>query len=383
MRVIIIFNENYIHRECPRVKKFHVIFSLMLALMLALTGCVSSTNNNGNTASPNNEGNNEEATNEQESGEVNVYTSRHYEADQMLYKKFEEETGIKVNVVEGKGEELMERLNREGDATNADVFITADAGNLHQAKEAELLQAVESDVLAENIPEKLRDVDNQWFGLTKRARVIVYDKERVSPEELSTYEALTEPEWKDRVVVRSSENMYNMSLLASFIDLMGRDQAKEWAQGIADNMARDPEGGDRDQAKAVVAGEADVAIMNTYYIGVMLNGADEEEKKVAENVGVFFPNQETTGTHINISGAGVTKHAKNQENAIKFIEFLSGEEAQGQFAEANSEYPVNENVEPSELLKSWGEFKEQDINLSVLGENQQDAIRIFNEVGWK
>lgn len=383
MRVIIIFNENYIHRECPRVKKFHVIFSLMLALMLALTGCVSSTNNNGNTASPNNEGNNEEATNEQESGEVNVYTSRHYEADQMLYKKFEEETGIKVNVVEGKGEELMERLNREGDATNADVFITADAGNLHQAKEAELLQAVESDVLAENIPEKLRDVDNQWFGLTKRARVIVYDKERVSPEELSTYEALTEPEWKDRVVVRSSENMYNMSLLASFIDIMGRDQAKEWAQGIADNMARDPEGGDRDQAKAVVAGEADVAIMNTYYIGVMLNGADEEEKKVAENVGVFFPNQETTGTHINISGAGVTKHAKNQENAIKFIEFLSGEEAQGQFAEANSEYPVNENVEPSELLKSWGEFKEQDINLSVLGENQQDAIRIFNEVGWK
>ncbi|WP_404469213.1 Fe(3+) ABC transporter substrate-binding protein [Sutcliffiella horikoshii] len=367
------------------MKKFTIILSMMLALMLALTGCVSSTNNNGNSSSQNNGGaeNNEEATNEQEAGEVNVYTSRHYEADQMLYKKFEEETGIKVNVVEGKGEELMERLNREGEATEADVYITADAGNLYQAKEAELLQAVESDVLAENIPEKLRDVDNQWFGLTKRARVIVYDKERVSPEELSTYEALAEPEWKDRVVVRSSENMYNMSLLASFIDIMGKDEAKAWAQGIADNMARDPEGGDRDQAKAVVAGEADVAIMNTYYIGVMLNGTDEEEKKVAENVGVFFPNQETTGTHINISGAGVTKHAKNKENAVKFIEFLSGEEAQGQFAEANSEYPVNENVEPSELLKSWGEFKEQDINLSKLGENQQEAIRIFNEVGWK
>ncbi|WP_404462723.1 Fe(3+) ABC transporter substrate-binding protein [Sutcliffiella horikoshii] len=368
------------------VKKFTVILSMMLALMLALTGCVSSTNNNGNSSSQNNNGgteNNEEATNEQESGEVNVYTSRHYEADQMLYKKFEEETGIKVNVVEGKGDELMERLNIEGEATEADVFITADAGNLHQAKEAELLQSVESDVLAENVPEKLRDVDNQWFGLTKRARVIVYDKERVSPEELSTYEALAEPEWKDRVVIRSSENMYNMSLLASFIDIMGRDEAKAWAQGIADNMARDPEGGDRDQAKAVVAGEADVAIMNTYYIGVMLNGTDEEEKKVAESVGVFFPNQDTTGTHINISGAGVTKHAKNKENAVKFIEFLSSEEAQGQFAEANSEYPVNEKVEPSELLKSWGEFKEQDINLSKLGENQQEAIRIFNEVGWK
>ncbi|NLP49725.1 Fe(3+) ABC transporter substrate-binding protein [Bacillus sp. RO1] len=348
---------------------------MMLALMLALTGCVSSTNNNGAE-------NNGEATNEQ--GEVvNLYTSRHYEADQELYKKFEEETGIKVNVVEGKGDELMERLNIEGEATEADVFITSDAGNLHQAKEAELLQAVESDVLAENIPEKLRDVDNQWFGLTKRARVIVYAKERVSPEELSTYEALAEPEWKDRVVIRTSENMYNMSLLASFIDIMGKDQAKAWAQGITDNMARDPEGGDRDQAKAVAAGEADVAIMNTYYLGVMLNGTDEEEKKVAESVGVFFPNQETTGAHINISGAGVTKHAKNKENAIKFIEFLSSEEAQGQFAEANSEYPVNEKVEPSELLKSWGEFKEQDINLSKLGENQQEAIRIFNEVGWK
>lgn len=357
------------------MKKFTVILSMMLALMLALTGCVSSTNNNGAE-------NNEEATNEQ--GEVvNLYTSRHYEADQELYKKFEEETGIKVNVVEGKGDELMERLNIEGEATEADVFITSDAGNLHQAKEAELLQSVESDVLAANIPEKLRDVDNQWFGLTKRARVIVYDKERVSPEELSTYEALAEPEWKDRVVIRTSENMYNMSLLASFIDIMGRDEAKAWAQGITDNMARDPEGGDRDQAKAVAAGEADVAIMNTYYVGVMLNGTDEEDKKVAESIGVFFPNQETTGTHINISGAGVTKHAKNKENAVKFIEFLSSEEAQGQFAEANSEYPVNEKVEPSELLKSWGEFKEQDINLSKLGENQQEAIRIFNEVGWK
>ncbi|MEA3321422.1 MAG: Fe(3+) ABC transporter substrate-binding protein [Bacillota bacterium] len=357
------------------MKKFTVILSMMLALMLALTGCVSSTNNNGAE-------NNEEATNEQ--GEVvNLYTSRHYEADQELYKKFEEETGIKVNVVEGKGDELMERLNIEGEATEADVFITSDAGNLHQAKEAELLQAVESDVLAENVPEKLRDVDNHWFGLTKRARVIVYDKERVSPEELSTYEALAGPEWKDRVVIRTSENMYNMSLLASFIDIMGKDEAKAWAQGIADNMARDPEGGDRDQAKAVAAGEADVAIMNTYYLGGMLNGTDEEEKKVAESVGVFFPNQETTGAHINISGAGVTKHAKNKENAIKFIEYLSSEEAQGQFAEANSEYPVNEKVEPSELLKSWGEFKEQDINLSKLGENQQEAIRIFNEVGWK
>lgn len=366
-----------IHRGVSTVKKFSLMISFMLVLVLALTGCVSSTDKNNEQK----ESAGKEKT--EESGEVNVYTSRHYEADQELYKKFEEETGIKVNVVEGEGDELMERLSMEGEATEADVYITADAGNLYQAKDRELLQAVESDVLAENIPEKLRDADNQWFGLTKRARVIVYAKDRVKPEELSTYEALTEPEWKDRVVVRSSENMYNMSLLASFIDVMGADKAKEWAAGIKGNMARDPEGGDRDQAKAVVAGEADVAIMNTYYLGVMANGEDEEERKVAENVGVFFPNQDTTGTHINVSGAGVTKNAKNKENAVKFIEFLSSEEAQGQFAEANYEYPVNKNVEPSEFLKSWGDFKEQDVNLSVLGENQQEAIRIFNEVGWK
>ncbi|MCM3597277.1 Fe(3+) ABC transporter substrate-binding protein [Metabacillus idriensis] len=359
------------------VKKFSLMISFMLVLLLALTGCVSSTDKNNESK----ESAGKEKT--EDPGAVNVYTSRHYEADQELYKKFEEETGIKVNVVEGEGDELMERLSMEGEATEADVYITADAGNLYQAKDRELLQAVESDVLAENIPEKLRDVDNQWFGLTKRARVIVYAKDRVKPEELSTYEALTEPEWKDRVVVRSSENMYNMSLLASFIDVIGADKAKEWAAGIKGNMARDPEGGDRDQAKAVVAGEADVAIMNTYYLGVMANGEDEEERKVAENVGVFFPNQETTGTHINVSGAGVTKNAKNKENAVKFIEFLSGKEAQGQFAEANYEYPVNKNVEPSEFLKAWGDFKEQDVNLSVLGENQQEAIRIFNEVGWK
>lgn len=365
------------------MKKFTVIMSLMLAIVLALTGCVSSTNNNGNTSSENKNGSGEEANGEKESGEVNVYTSRHYEADQELYKMFEEETGIKVNVVEGKGEELMERLSIEGEATKADVYITADAGNLFQAKDRGLLQSVESDVLENNIPEKLRDADNQWFGLTKRARVIVYAKDRVKPEELSTYEALTETEWQDRLVVRSADNMYNISLVASFIDVMGEDKAKEWAQGIVNNMARDPQGGDRDQAKAVVAGEADVAIMNTYYLGVMLNSDDQEEVKVAENVGVFFPNQETTGTHINISGAALTKHAKNKENAIKFIEFLSAEKAQGKFAEANYEYPANPNVEPAELLKSWGDFKEQDVNLTVYGENQQAAIRIFNEVGWK
>jgi len=314
---------------------------------------------------------------------VNLYTSRHYDSDQALYDLFTEQTGIAVNVVQGESDELIERLKREGESTQADLFITADAGNLYRGKESGLFQAVESEELFNNIPEKLRDVDNQWFGLTKRARVIVYDKERVDPAQLSTYEDLADERWKGKVLIRSSENIYNISLLASFIAINGEEKAKEWAQGIVNNMAQPPQGGDRDQAKAVAAGIGDVAIMNTYYLGTMLNSADPEEVKVAESLGVFFPNQETTGTHINISGIALTKHAKNKEAAIKFMEFLSGPEAQKQFAEGNYEYPANPSVEPADVLKSWGEFKEQEINLSLLGEYQADAIRIFNEVGWK
>jgi iron(III) transport system substrate-binding protein len=353
--------------------KFFALSLIVLLAFVVLVGCSSTEPQKKVAKEPKSE----------ESGVVNLYTSRHYESDVELYKIFEEKTGIVVNVVEGEGDELMERLNIEGKSTEADLFFTADAGNLHVAKESDLLQSVDSEVITGNIPEKLRDVDNTWFGMAKRARVLVYAKDRVKPTDLSTYEALIQPEWKGKVVARTSGNMYNISLLASFIEVMGEEGAKEWAKGFTSNMARDPQGNDRDQAKAVVAGEADVAIMNTYYIGLMLNSEDPEEVKVAENVGVFFPNQETTGTHINVSAIGVTKHAKNVENAIKFIEFLSSEQAQGQFAEVNYEFPANPNVEESDLLKSWGTFKEQDINLSVLGQNQQQAIKIFNEVGWK
>ncbi|SER79651.1 Fe(3+) ABC transporter substrate-binding protein [Salipaludibacillus aurantiacus] len=384
------------------------MFSLVAAMLLIITACGNNEgaednggasenateNEAANEEAANEEAANEEAANEEEAneenaatdedaGEVNLYTSRHYDTDRDLYDQFTEETGIEVNVIEGGGDELIERMNIEGENTEADVFITADAGNLHAAKEDGLLQEVESELLSENIPEKLRDEDNHWFGLTKRARVIVYNEDTVDPDELSTYEALTEPEWEGRVTVRTSDNMYNISLLSSLIEVNGEEEAEEWAQGIVDNMSREPQGNDRDQAKAIVAGEGDVAIMNTYYIGRMLESEDSEEQKVAESVGVFFPNQETTGTHVNISGAGVTNHSQNPENAVKFIEFLSSEEAQGSFAEANNEYPVNENVEWTELLQSWGEFKEQDINLSVLGENQQEAIRMFDRVGWK
>lgn len=314
---------------------------------------------------------------------VNLYTNRHYDTDEQLLQMFTQETGIKVNVIKGGSDELIERMAREGADTQADLLITADAGRLHRAKEVGLLQPVNTQVLNQNIPQNLRDEENYWFGLTVRGRVIVYSKDRVRQEELSTYEALTDPQWKGKILIRSSSNIYNQSLLASFIAIHGEEKAREWAQGIVENMARNPKGNDRAQATAVVAGEGDLAIMNTYYVGKMLNSSNKEEVKVAQNVAVFFPNQNSTGTHINVSGIGLTKHAKNKENAIRLIEFLSSKKAQKLFAEANYEYPVNPTVEPSALLKSWGEFKVQDINLTKLGEFNQKAVEIFNQIGWQ
>ncbi len=357
------------------------IVLLILSLILTLVVLVGCTTSEGELSQVPEE--NPQDQELEDAGEVNLYTDRHYDTDEELYNIFTEETGIKVNVVKGKSDELIERLDREGEDTQADLLITADAGRLFRAKEKELLQSIQSEVINNNVPENLRDKDNYWFGLTVRGRVIVYSLDRVNPEELSTYEDLTNEKWNGKILVRSSSNIYNQSLLASIIALEGEGKAKEWAEGIMNNMAREPQGNDRAQATGIIAGEGDIAIMNTYYIGKMLNSSDKEEVKVAENVGIFFPNQDTTGTHINVSGVGLTRYSKNTENAVELIEFLSGEIAQREFAEANYEYPVNPNVEPSDLLKSWGDFKPQDINLSLLGEYNQKAVEIFNEIGWK
>jgi len=315
--------------------------------------------------------------------EVNLYTNRHYDTDKLLLDKFEEKTNIKVNVLKGGSDELIEKIDREGEDTSADLLITADAGRLHRAKNKGLLQQVENDTLFNNVPENLRDTENYWFGLTVRGRVIVYSKDRVDPSELSTYGDLTDDKWENRILVRSSSNIYNQSLLASFIEIHGEEWATEWAAGVVDNMARKPQGNDRAQATAIASGVGDIAIMNTYYLGKMLNSSNPEEVKVAKQLEIFFPSQETTGTHINVSGIGLTKHTKNKENAIKLMEYLSSVEAQEMFAKANYEYPVNPNVEPSNLLSSWGEFKPQSINLSKLGEYNKKAYMIFNRVGWK
>lgn len=315
--------------------------------------------------------------------EVNLYTHRHYDSDKELLKIFENKTGIKVNVVSADADQLIERLKNEGERSPADLLITVDAGRLHIAKNMDLLQPVESAQILESIPDYLKDRDNYWFALTKRARVFAYDKTRVNPESFSTYEDLTNEKWKGKIVVRSSSNLYNQSLLASIIGNSSIEYGKEWAKGVLDNMAREPKGNDRDQMKAVAAGIGDFAIVNTYYLGNLLTSTDESEVKVGESMGIFFPNQNDRGTHINISGIGLTKYAKNTENAIKLINFLLSVEAQEIFASGNHEYPVNPNARKSELVASWGDFKEDTLSLSVLGELNNEAVKAFDEIGWK
>jgi iron(III) transport system substrate-binding protein len=316
-------------------------------------------------------------------GEVNVYTHRHYPADQALYRTFTEKTGVKVNVVKAKADELIKKLEIEGAASKADVLITVDAGRLVRARKKNLLQPITSSVLSTNVPKHLRDRNGHWFGLTVRSRVIVYAKDRVKSDELSTYTALADPKWKGRVLIRSSKNVYNQSLLAWIINRDGDSAAESWAAGIVGNMARTPKGNDRDQIKAVVAGVGDVAVVNTYYVGLLLNSDNPEERKVAEQVDIFFPNQADGGAHINVSGGGVTAAAPNRDNAVKLLEFLSSSEAQQVFATSNYEYPVLAGAVKSPLLESWGDFKASTMNLTDLGELNTEAVKIFDRVGWR
>ena len=315
--------------------------------------------------------------------EVNVYTHRHYATDKKLINMFTKQTGIKVNVVKGKASQLIKRLEIEGEYSPADILITVDAGRLEIAKNKGLLQSVSSKTLDSNVPAHLRDRDGMWYSLTKRARVIVYNKDRVTPDMLSTYEDLADPKWKNKIAVRSSNNIYNQSLLASMIAHNGKEESLAWAKGVVKNLARKPKGNDSDQAKAIVAGIGDIAVMNTYYIGRMSNSKDPAEQKIIKKVGVFFPNQGDRGTHVNISGAGVTKYSKNKENAIKYIEFLSSKEAQTIYAQANYEYPVLKGVEPSELVKSWGSFKEDSLPIDTLGKLNSEAVKTFDKAGWR
>lgn len=315
--------------------------------------------------------------------QINIYSHRHYDSDKILFKKFTDQTGIKINVIKGSADQLIERLISEGGNSPADILLTVDAGRLHRAKVAGILQPIESKILSENIPPSMRDEDGYWFGLTVRARVLVYSKKRVTLDQLSTYEDLANRKWRGKIAVRSSSNIYNQSLMASIIASNGSRKALSWAKSIRKNMARAPRGSDRDQARAVAAGLADVAIMNTYYLGILANSPDAKDREVFKKVSVFFPNQNDRGTHINISGAGITKSSKNKKDAIKFLEFLSGSDSQKTFGSVNYEYPIKIEANQSELLKSWGTFKYDKLNLSVLGANNAEAVKLFDKAGWE
>ncbi len=316
-------------------------------------------------------------------GAINLYSSRHYDTDQALYDSFTKKTGLKVNLIEGKGDELIERIQSEGANSPADVFITVDAGRLGRAQEAGILQPVSSSTLNSKIPANLRSPENLWFGFSKRARVIMYNKDKVKASELSTYEDLATDKWKGKIVIRSSSNIYNQSLIASLIEVHGMSDAESWAKGFVSNFARPPEGNDTAQIKAVAAGIGDVGIANSYYLARLKKSTKAEDKAVAEKVGMFFPNQDGRGTHINISGGGVVKTAPNKEGAIKFLEHLVSSEAQKIFSEGNNEYPVVAGVPVPSVLTTFGEFKTDPTNVAVYGKLNADAIKLMDRVGWK
>ena len=314
---------------------------------------------------------------------VNVYSARHYAVDDDLFASFTEQTGIQVNVIEGKSDELIERIKAEGEDSPADVFITVDAGRLWRAEAAGILQSISSPVLDEKVPESLRHPEGLWYGLTKRARVLVYNTDTVAPAELSTYEALAEPAWNGRVCVRSSGNIYNQSLLGSLIETIGVDATEAWATGLVNNLARDPDGGDVSQIQAVAAGQCDVAIVNHYYWARLAKSDDAEDQDVIANTAVFFPNQADRGTHVNISGVGVVTGAENRDSAIAFLEFLVSPEAQQVFANSNNEYPVVETVDIDPLVAELGEFKVDEVNVSAYGRNNPEVVKLVDRVGWK
>ncbi len=315
--------------------------------------------------------------------EVNVYSSRHYSGDKIVFERFTKQTGIKINVIEGDVGPLLQRMQAEGRNSPADLLITVDAGNLWRATEADLLQPVKSSVLELTIPERLREPSGLWFAVSQRARVIIYNKDKVKPSDLSTYEDLAAPKWKGRILVRSSNHVYNQSLLASIIAADGPEKAEAWARGIAANLARPPKGGDTDQIKAVAAGEGDIAISNTYYFARLQSSTKAEDKAVVEKLGIFFPNQNGRGTHVNVSGVGVAKYAPNRDNAIKLLEFLVSAESQKDFAEGNYEYPVRAGVPQSPAVMEWGPFKADSVNAAVLGRNNAEAVKVADRSGWR
>jgi len=313
--------------------------------------------------------------------EVNVYSSRHYDTDQAIYDAFTAETGIRVNIIEASGDEILARIQAEGANSPADVLVTVDGGRLHRAVEAGLLAPVDSAVLEARVPAELQHPDNLWFGLTTRARVIFYNLEAGLPAGVDDYEDLADPANLGTVCMRSSQNIYSVSLLAEFIETMGEDAALAWAQGLNANLARPPQGGDTDQLKALAAGECTLAVSNTYYWGRLMASSNPEDVAVAQRIAFIFPNQDDRGTHVNISGAGVLTTAPNRENAIRFLEYMVSDAAQQVLADSNNEYPAVPGVTITGPIGAFTEFRSSGVNVSVYGANQARAVAMWETVG--
>ncbi|MEM6673391.1 MAG: Fe(3+) ABC transporter substrate-binding protein [Planctomycetota bacterium] len=314
--------------------------------------------------------------------ELIVYSSRHYDSDQKLYEAFESETGIRIKLTEDSGDSLLARLKDPN--APGDVLMTVDAGRLWAADEAGLFQPTRSAVLEERIPENLRHQEGHWFGLSMRARCIFYNRERVSPSELTDYESLADPKWKGRVLIRSSSNVYNQSLVGSVIARRGKETAEAWVKGLVANFARKPQGGDTDQLRALAAGEGDVAVANSYYYARLMKSDDPKDKEVVQRVGIFFPNQKGRGTHVNVGGAGVLKASKNVDAAKRFLEFLASDRAQTIFSSGNNEFPVVPGVACDAALKPWTEYRfDQKTSVAEFGSLTGEALRMMDRAGWR
>jgi iron(III) transport system substrate-binding protein len=315
--------------------------------------------------------------------EVNLYSSRHYDTDEALYSNFTKATGVKVNRVDAQPDALIERLKAEGANSPADIFISVDAGRIDRAREFGLLQPLSSAAIAAAVPAPYRDPDGHWFGFSARARVIMYNKDRIKSGDITRYEDLADPRWKGQVLTRSSTNIYSQSLTGSLIAALGPEKTEAWCKGLVANLARPPKGGDTDQIRACAAGEGAIALANTYYLGSILRKAAAKDADVVAKIGVVFPNQADRGTHVNIAGGGLTAHAKNKANAIRFLEYLVTPEAQRYFAEGNDEYPIVAGVAPPKSIAGLGTFKADQLNARIFAQNNAEALRIMDRAGWK
>ena len=350
------------------------IAGLVAIAVFAVAACSPTEKTGADKTSP---------TPEATAGSVNVYTARHYDSDLALYEQFTKETGIKVNLLEGNSDQLIQRLENEAEFSPADVLITVDAGRLWRGVEKGIFQPLNDPDLMARVPENVREANGLWIGLTKRARVIVYNKEVGAPDGLTTYDDLAKPAFEGEICMRSSANTYNQSLLASIISHEGVEKAEAWTKAVVNNFARPPQGNDISLLKAVAAGECRLTLANTYYIARLGASSDPADRAVYDKLGIIFPNQDTTGTHVNISGVGLAKYAPHRENGLKLIEFLSRDDIQTAFSAGNNEYPAVTGVEAASQVLALGSFRPDDLDVTRLGQNQAEAVKVFDRAGWR